>query len=54
LEQIVEKNNEAKIALGLTIVYLEKLLLLGTVLPVSTLEYHKNLINNEESMIIDA
>ena len=50
------KNKECKIALGLTLVFLEKLLLLDTALPVSSFEYCEGIgfTANNKAMLIDA
>lgn len=55
LAQICEDKKEARIALGLTFVYLEKLLLLETALPVATFQFSDNLSDVKTAqMVIDA
>ena len=56
LVNVCAKNTECKVALGLTLVFLEKLLLLDTALPVSSFEYCEGIgfVENNKSMLIDA
>jgi len=56
LVDILTKKAECKVALGLTLIFLEKLLLLDTALPVSTIEYCDGLgfSTVSKAMLIDA
>jgi len=49
-------NRESRIALGLTLVFLDKLLLLDTALPVSSFQYCEGIgfVENNKAMLIDA
>ena len=53
--EICEKGRENKVALGLTLVFLDKLLLLDSTLPVSSFQYSEGIgFDTNKAMLIDA
>lgn len=53
--EICARGHESKIALGLTLVFLDKLLLLESTLPVSSFEYCDGIgFDKNKAMLIDA
>lgn len=55
LVEVYGKGHEAQVALGLTLVFLDKLLLLDSTLPVSSFEYCEGIgFDKNKAMLIDA